>query len=438
MRAWSWRAWRSAFTLIELLVVVAIIAILAAMLLPALASAREKARRSNCTNNLKQVGYALASYTGDYGSYYPCDPAWGVPDSSHITSGTHAGLCAAYGCGYPNKVKQGPPAKGGPTFYNYYTDTQATGRNNLRIAWNDSGRSVPQIYYGVIGHHYDDRVTGAAGQLNLAPTGLGMLSVSNYVGDLNLFYCPTGQVFDADLNRKCWATGYSINTNQGNVKKLGGVSGKNLTFGDITWATTFTTNCVAIGCSYAYRNTPFIAGNATHADWNQPIYSNRCAENYLGDFSQGRAPTWPTTWSASSSPPSPKYVKMQNLCPERKTDKTLGPRSIVADRFGKAGLTDAQGRANYPGDGIYGHKDGYNVLFGDGHVGWFGDPQQQIIWTKMPYDDAFFSNGLYPGNNYLGVSCWYDLSYGIGYFHNFDRQVEENVVWNMGEWWPNK
>ena len=64
---------RRGFTLIELLVVIAIIAILAAILFPVFTRAREKARQSSCSSNVRQLGVACFMYAQDYDELLPCD-----------------------------------------------------------------------------------------------------------------------------------------------------------------------------------------------------------------------------------------------------------------------------------------------------------------------------------------------------------------------------
>jgi prepilin-type N-terminal cleavage/methylation domain-containing protein len=68
-RARSGRNSRNGFTLIELLVVITVIGILVAMLLPAVQQAREAARRTQCRNNMKQIGLAAANFESTYGMY---------------------------------------------------------------------------------------------------------------------------------------------------------------------------------------------------------------------------------------------------------------------------------------------------------------------------------------------------------------------------------
>jgi len=77
---------RRAFTLIELLMVISIIAILAAILLPVFAQAREAARKTQCSSNLRQLGIAIRTYSQDYDEQLP--GTWDGAGGSGSSSGS--------------------------------------------------------------------------------------------------------------------------------------------------------------------------------------------------------------------------------------------------------------------------------------------------------------------------------------------------------------
>ena len=120
---------KTGFTLIELLVVIAIIAILAAMLLPALAKAKEKAKSIQCLNDLRQLSLAAQMYVSDSQGYFPSrsfTDHW--PDKFYDTYGKNVKLLVC-----PSETKI--PTTIGSVYSNNVAD--ASPRSYFLDGWND-------------------------------------------------------------------------------------------------------------------------------------------------------------------------------------------------------------------------------------------------------------------------------------------------------------
>jgi len=386
-----------AFTLIELLVVVAIIAILAAMLLPALAAAREKARRSSCMNNMNQIGKAVESYCSDYSGYYPGWIGMGnvrdnICSDNWTKSWQGVTLCEwarATGQGHNNS-----PSVGAEQPY-------ASGRWDMRYV-RKPGESEVWVEGGGYARPEGWRVLASGRRAvsskddyedGLAPNGLGMLMTGNYLSDARSFYCPSSTNMPSACGNQSALADWAY---------AGGYEADTMLYG--TWSlhgkTTYV--CIVTG-NYMYRNA---------------MFKQRCPlcitlENF-------EHPTPVQYTGISLTRPA---VRVKCGRPMFPTQKILNGRALATDAWDKGAEYDAMGTRVQPlngtdisnsrlivGMGMKGHRSGYTTLYGDAHASWFGDPQEKLIWHTQGLRD-------------LTVAGW---GYGIhvlNYHHPLARRV---------------
>jgi prepilin-type processing-associated H-X9-DG protein len=355
------------------------------------------------------------SYSGDYGDYLPSWGGWKEPpkvlDATTGPDWNHFMNQYAYGAGWLGKnggLHQDPRSGDsvytiGVPYSGFYWITDL----DIGAGWK---------------YPVDSESHLGPGDLKMGPIGLGYLLTNGYLPEARTFHCPSA----ADMP-SCPKTygGATLFPDAGAARlglkwwrTAGGFDGTAMTHGD--WrgsgAPAGRYRCYYPGyvesgkifygsrrvqSTYQHRNTPTIYARIDTAgySWHTQVPYTRPA--------------------VISGPGAPSF----------RTTRLLGGRSIASDAFGKSFTLDA-------GWGRYAHRVGYNALYGDGHVEWYGDPQGRILW----YDGRSVRTRDTPG---IGASLplcktettgtsggnweWYYRTSTHDIFHQFDQQAGIDV-----------
>jgi len=281
----------------------------------------------------------MESYCGDYSQYYPSWTGWGEQVANSWTSAD----------GYFGPKTLGTFTLGSRPAEEVYVAVTLTADNRRdKFAYFNPVINFRTIFTG--SRSMNAWSNTPAGELVMAPNGLGFLLTGGYMGDAKTFFCPSSIGMPmSDLG--VYNTNHYAATEVRDLLQAGGTEAKTMLTGDWNWLWQWSSRYSptrTVLSHYNYRNVPTSGMNA---------YWTPEKENTRLFFMNPN-----------------RDVKVGE--PIFKTQKQAAGRALVVDSFDK-GLDKPD---TDPGAGVYAHRDGYNVLYSDSSASWYGDTQQKLIY----------------------------------------------------------